>query len=488
MITGQVGLIVNWGTGMANSEIQADQAAETSARSMREDLSGKLFLIFILVGLPVGLATTPRTFDDGDVSWHVAAGRWMLAHERLPLTDPFSFTAYGHRWVTMEWLADLVYASAFSLAGYVGLALTVGVAMIALHAILFAHVRRSVGPIGIAAAIISADVVLGHFILARPHVLVWPILALWTAILLQASEQGRPPSWWSLVLPLLWTNTHASFPLALMIAGAIALDALVYTHWANWREWALFLAATCLALILNANGIDGVLQPFHVSRLAMLPSIVEWQASTPSMTPEFYGVLLLAFGGILWRGVKLPLGRTLLLLVLLGLAFSQVRHQSWLVIVAALVLPSGFRTGGSMDEQVWPFVAAAFALLIVRAALPLGPNEDASNPHGLIAAVPQQLRSQPVLNGYSFGGPLILAGIRPYIDGRADMYGDAFFGDYKMITDGDRERFNRAVKRYDLRWTILPYDDADLIRSLDASPSWKRIHSDKVGVIHVRLK
>lgn len=472
----------------ANLGMTADQSGGTSAPSMREDLACKLFLIFVLVGLPVGLATTPRTFDDGDVSWHVAAGRWMLQHHSLPVTDPFSFTAYGHRWITMEWLADLIYASAFNLAAYAGLAFVVGAAMIALHAILYGHVRRSVGPIGIAAAIVAMDVVLGHFILARPHVLVWPVLAGWTAILLRSSERGRPPPWWSLVLPLLWTNIHASFPLAVLIAGAIALDALIDARWSNWRDWAIFLAATIAAVMLNANGLDGVLQPFRVGRLAMLPSITEWQASTPSMTPEFYGVLLLALAGILWRGVKLPPGRTLLLLALLGLAFSQVRHQSWLIIVAALVLPPAFRTGGSMKERAWPFVVAAFALLMFRAALPLSPNEDTSNPRGLIAAIPRPLRSQPVLNGYSFGGPLILAGIRPYIDGRADMYGDAFFADYKAITDGDMDRFNRAVRHYDLRWAILPFDDAVLIKGLDSSPAWRKIYSDKVGVIVVRVK
>lgn len=470
----------------ANPEATAEQPG--AARSMREDLSGKLFLIFVLVGLPVGLATTPRTFDDGDVSWHIAAGRWMLQHRRLPLTDPFSFTAYGHHWVTMEWLADLIYGAAFNLAGYIGLAFVVGAAMIALHAILYAHVRRSVGPIGIAAAIVAVDVVLGHFILARPHVLVWPILAAWTALLLRASERREPPPWWSLVLPLIWTNVHASFPLAVLIAAAIGFDAAIDARWANWRQWAAFLGATIVAVMLNANGIAGIVQPFHVSRLAMLPSIVEWQASTPNMTPEFYVVLLLALAGILWCGIKLPLGRTLLLLVLLGLAFSQVRHQSWFIIVAALVLPLAFRTGGSMKEPAWPFVAAAFALLIFRAALPLVPNENPSNPRGLLAAVPRQLRSQPVLNGYSFGGPLILAGIRPYIDGRADMYGDAFFADYKAITEGHMERFNRAVNRYDLRWTILPNDNAELIRKLDASHSWRRIYSDRIGVIHERLR
>ena len=141
-----------------------------------------------------------------------------------------------------------------------------------------------------------------------------------------------------------------------------------------------------------------------------------------------------------------------------------------------------------MKEPVWPFVVAALALLTFRAALPLSPSESASNPRGLLAAIPRELRSQPVLNGYSFGGPLILAGIRPYIDGRADMYGDAFFANYKAITDGDVDRFNRAVKRYGLRWTILPYDDAALIQKVDSSPGWHRLYSDKVGVIQVRVK
>src|SRR5947209_7812627 len=283
----------------------------------REDLSSKLFLIFVLVGLPVGLATTPRTFADGDVSWHVAAGRWMFAHHAIPTSDPFSFTAYGHPWIAMEWLADLIYASAYGLGSYTGLAMIVGAAMIALHAILYVHIRRSVGPIGIAASIVAADIVLSHFILARPHVIVWPILAAWTALLSNAADNRRLPPWWSLILPLLWTNIHASFPLAVLIAGAIALDAMIEAQWKTWRQWAAFIAGTVVAVMLNANGIQGILQPFHVTRLAMLPSIVEWQASTPSMTPEFYAVLLVALGAILWRGVKLPVGRLLLLLLLL---------------------------------------------------------------------------------------------------------------------------------------------------------------------------
>jgi hypothetical protein len=458
------------------------------APNVREKFGGDLLKIVVLVALPIGFASSWKTFSDGDVSWHVAAGRWMLQHHQIPTADPFSFTAAGQPWIAMEWLAELIYAGAYNLAGYAGLAAIVAMALVALHAVVLSHIRHKVGPIGIAAAIVGMDIVLGAFMLARPHVLVWPILAGWTMLLLRSIETGRPPPLWSALLLVLWTNIHASFPLAIIIAGALGLDAVRAARWKNWRQWALFLAISVAALMLNANGARGIAQPFYVARLDMLPTIVEWQPSSPHLTPQFYLVLLLTLGAMLWRGAKVPLGRLLLLLLLLAMAFSQLRHQSWLAIVAALVLPPLLGTGGRFPSSVRPFLLAAFAAVVLRALIPLQPPENMANPRSLIAAVPPALRTQPMLNGYTFGGPLILAGMRPYIDGRAEMYGDRFFADYVKISDGDQAAFDRAVARYDIRWTMLPHEDQKLIRTLDSSKNWRRAYSDRVGVIHVRLR
>ena len=127
----------------------------------------------------------------------------------------------------------------------------------------------------------------------------------------------------------------------------------------------------------------------------------------------------------------------------------------------------------------------ALPLLLGRALLPLVPPETGANPRRLIAAIPPALRTQPVFNDYTFGGPLILAGIRPYIDGRADMYGDAFVVDYAKALKGDFGRFERAVDRYGIRWTILPTDGV-LTRQVESSGKWRRIYGDAVGVIDVR--
>jgi hypothetical protein len=130
---------------------------------------------------------------------------------------------------------------------------------------------------------------------------------------------------------------------------------------------------------------------------------------------------------------------------------------------------------------------AALPLLLLRTLLPITPAENAASPRQLIAHVPVELRGQPVLNGYTFGGPLILAGIKPYIDGRAEIYGDAFVSDYRAITQGDAVKLDSAVEHYGIRWTMVPTSDRHLVQLLDGSPKWRRIYSDRVGVIHVRV-
>lgn len=451
-------------------------------------VAGIALLTLLLAGIPLSFASSTKIFSDGDVSWHIASGRWILLHHTIPTVDPFSFTLFGHPWIAMEWLADVAYGAAFALAGYAGVAALVAAALVILHAIVFLHVRRSFGPLGICASFAAMDAVLGTFLFARPHLLVWPILAAWTALLLRSSQGGKPPSYWSLLLLVLWTNIHASFPLAILIAGAISLDALVSHKWATWPQWTAFLSASVIALMMNANGLRGLLQPFHIAGLKMLPSILEWQPSSPSLTPQFFVVLLLGLGALLWRGVTIPIGRLLLLLMLLGFAFMQVRHQEWFIIVAALVLPPLFGSKGwTTAPPAWPVGLIAVLTVAARAILPIVPEEDIANPRHLIAAVPESLRLQPVLNGYSFGGPLILAGIRPYIDGRAEMYGDEFFADYQDILGGDTTRFDRAVKRYDIRWTMLPLGSGRLTKAIESSGKWRRIYSNQVGVIDVRV-
>ena len=453
----------------------------------RENTAQALLFVILVLGLPFALASSPSVFNDGDVSWHVAAGQWIVAHGRIPTADPFSFSVTGQPWVVTEWLADIIFGLAYRAAGYSGLATLVAAALIALHGLIFFFLQRRAGPLAIAAALLAMDFVLMPFTLARPHVLVWPLIAGWTILLVKADEEGSAPPLWGALIPLFWTNLHGSFLIAGPIGAAIAFDALQRTQWRNWRSWTAFALVSAVAALLNANGLRGLLRPFEMENLALLPLVQEWQPTTLQWMPQFYVVLGVGLLALLYKGVRVPIGRLLLLIVMAGMAFNEVRHQSWFIIVATCVVPPLLGTQPQSASAPRWLGYAAIPLLILRTLLPFVPPENGANPRSVIAAVPATLRGEPVFNGYTFGGPLILAGIRPYIDGRADMYGDSFVLDYSRMMDGDVGRFTTVVRQYGIRWTMLPRRSV-LVQALDRSPRWKRVYADRVGVIHVRLR
>jgi uncharacterized protein (DUF983 family) len=298
-----------------------------------------LFAVLVLM-LPPILASTPGLFRDGDVSWHVAAGQWILANGWVPDTDPFSYTMAGQPWVAHEWLAEVIYARAFDAWGYAGLAAVVTLALMALHLTVFLHLRSRIGPVAILLAFVAMDAILLKFLWARPHVLVWPLLAVWTSSLLNARDEGRAPHPALALLMLVWTNLHGSFALGLIVAGAIAFDALAKEGWRRplFIRWLCFGLLAILAALLNVNGADGLLHPFTIMGLEALHVIQEWAPSAPATSLPFYSVLLAVLAIIVLNGVRLQAGETALLLLLLAMAFLQVRHQSWLAIVATLML------------------------------------------------------------------------------------------------------------------------------------------------------
>ena len=66
------------------------------------------------------LAARMALLDDPDTYLHIAAGNWILAHWALPLHDPFSHTMPGARWISSEWLAQIILAAVYDAFGWGG--------------------------------------------------------------------------------------------------------------------------------------------------------------------------------------------------------------------------------------------------------------------------------------------------------------------------------------------------------------------------------
>jgi hypothetical protein len=262
-------------------------------------------------------------------------------------------------------------------------------------------------------------------------------------------------------------------------------------------RWSAFLAACVLAAAVTPHGLDGLLFPIQlVNARGALDSVLEWQPSTiVNSAPLFLWCALLLFLA-LWQGVRLPLCRLIMLMLLLYMAFAHRRHIELLGLAAPLLLQSTIADALSRHSiaSQWgllgrPAVTLPLAFVAMIAAgvfaiagcvhVVRGPDE--FTPAAALDAVKAQGINGPVLNSQNFGGYFIFRGYSPFVDGRVDMYGDKFMLRYAALSE-----LIGLLEQYRIAWTIFEPDDQRII-ILDAVPGWTRFYADDKAVVHVRV-
>jgi hypothetical protein len=206
--------------------------------------------------------------------------------------------------------------------------------------------------------------------------------------------------------------------------------------------------------------------------------------------------LLMLIGFALTRPIAMSPIRAALMVALIAMALQHARHQVLLGILAPMLLvrPIAMAIGGarSFGERqhvataaLTVTVAAALAIAGARLMAPIERIDGTSAPISALEAIPTELKAKPVLNEYSFGGYLIFAHVRPFIDARAELYGDAMLSLYDKIQAGDPAATESTLKRYDIAWTIFS-PDARIVAILDHAPGWRRLYADAFAVVQAR--
>ncbi|HZZ87710.1 MAG TPA: hypothetical protein VFE13_05175 [Caulobacteraceae bacterium] len=480
---------------------------------MRQRATVDLFIASLAaISLFAVTAFWPRVFIDGDTNWHVAAGRWILAHMTVPATDPFSFTYGGHRWIAHEWGSEVLMALAWLGLAWSGVVLLIGLAAGAAYALIARELALWMGPVGQVIGLALSFACLQPFLFARPHMLAAPLLVFWTSQLLAARRQDRAPPLELALLMVLWANLHASFIFGLGIVAPFAAEAFfeapneVGAKLKVVQGWGVFGAVATALSLATPHGILGLEFPFWVLNMKVLPNILEWRSATFQQPTLFEGALMVTLFLGLWRGVRVPPFRLLLLIALVHMALQHIRQEAVLALLAPMLLaepfgrtlnpgrtvprltpPVGWRPGWRIPSipVAATLALGAAAVVVTRLAMPLVRTDNGNVPVTAVAHVPPQLMTQPVFNEYAFGGYLIFKGVRPFVDGRADMYGDAFVQEYLAIAGGAQPDVDKAFKRWNIRWTILSPREP-LVRELDARPGWRRVYSDSFAVVQAR--
>lgn len=452
---------------------------------------------------------------DPDTYWHIATGHWMMAERAFPRHDIFSHTALGQPWVSMEWLAQIIMAVCYDLFGWRGLIVLSALIIAFTFALLFRFLAQELrATVAFGASAVAFLFASNHF-LARPHLLAYPIIVIFTALLARASSDNHRPSLWLLPLMVLWANLHGGFTLGLLLAGGFGLEATVAAPASERRrvavQWLGFWMLLLLAGCITPYGYQYLLQTFHLfdQGAGVLRQVSELRPMNPASEINQEVVLMILLMLALTFGAKLGFVRVLMVVGLLHLSLQYVRGLALFALVMPLIVARPL-------QQQFPFLRATrdpfplfegrrlwslratFALLttlVVAGVLgtayakmrPLDdPTENITPADALDFALKENLHG-PVLNAYAYGGFLIFRGIPVFMDGRGLPFGkelvNEFFNAATNAANGDK--LDELADRYKVTWTLL---EAKSIAAahFDHSPDWRKIYADDIAVIHVR--
>ena len=480
------------------------------------ELIGPAILAFIFI-LAAGEITDPDFF------WHLANGRLIWETRTIPRVDPFSFTAHGKEWICHEWLSELIMYGVEHTLGEAGLIALGALTITGAFGLVLARTRGTedgsvVSPYPAALATLLAALSSLPTWGVRPQM----VTLLFASITLYILEGGKPL--WALVpLQVLWVNMHGGFLLGPTLTFACALGTAIEGRRERcpaarirarrrFAQLCLTGVAQIAASLVNPYGARMLVYPLQtLTSNAMREYIVEWHSPdfhAPGFQP--LAVLILALMGTFTLSRKRPTApRLVLLLGATYAALSSARHIPFLAIVAAPVLGeqiAGLRdksAGGQegkytghvrtlITRPVSGTFAICLALVLIaglsaacawRLQVAAGNNDAVQMKHYPVRAVDFMEAHHitgPLFNRYSWGGYLIWRGYTPFIDGRADVYGDEFLKTYVEIYDA-RVSPHEIFEQYGINCALVEVKSP--IATLLEESGWHRVYQDELAAV-----
>jgi len=427
-----------------------------------------LFLLLFAMAVRVPL--------DTDTWWHLRTGEQIVETGRVPQEDSFSHTRAGKPWVDHSWGAQVILYGIYRMSGgggvigdggSVGLALytaalaTAGMAVVYRMCEGTAYLRAFVVVLGAAAAAV--------FWSPRPQMFSFFFTAL-TLYLLHLYKREETDRLWLLPpLMMLWANLHGGFAIGFIIMFGVivgeSLGALLDPHdsraigWAGVRRLVIVTVASILAVAINPYGVRMIAVPFQTIGIGALQDFIQEWTSPDFHQPQVwpFAVLLvglLAAAGVSerridWSSLALASGTALMALMagrniaVFALVATPVlsRHvNDWLSVHGWQIRP--LRRVSRVQLAVnWLLLVVVLLGALAKIAFALNPDtvreaQREAFPVELAQHLQDTLPTGKLFNSYNWGGYLLFAApdVPVYVDGRTDLYNDAFLRRYLSIS------------------------------------------------------
>jgi len=451
-----------------------------------------------------------RSFNvDPDMWWHIRTGELILSTHRWATTDPYSYTAAGAPWMSCEWLGDVFFAVVYRVGGLRGLEVLLAVLASAVILALYGFATLRSG--NCKAAFLVSAVLLALATASfnlRPQMLGYLFLIL-TLIALERFRQGKQRAvWLQPVLFLVWVNTHGSWIVGLaavalyIVAGLVSfqIGSLETRRWTKAERLRLEIVflLSLVAIPITPYGVRLAGYPFAVASTLPISvaNILEWQVMPFNLGGgKLFLALLLGFflAQVVFR-FSWHLAE--LLLFLLGTAMACLHVRFLLLFVPFFAPLAATMLARCMpaynkhkDQYLFNFaLMAGIGIALVHYSPSKADMEKKVAAQFPVQAL-QYMRGHsvpgPLFNSYGFGGYMIEAGYKTFIDGRSELFEQTgVLGDYVHITFL-RPGALRVLGGYGIQSCLVQRDEP-FATLLASSPDWSKVYSDQLSALYVK--
>ena len=339
-----------------------------------------------------------------------------------------------------------------------------------------------------------------------------------TWLIFDAARRGSEPSFWSLILVVLWANLHGSVPISLLIAGAAFLDYLDRSGFkdiATLKLWVLFLVLCPIVALINPYFYRPYVIAFELAQgIDVMGQISEWLPFTASGNRTMELGLLAILFPIIWSRARFSFGQVIFVIGALHMMLDHLRFQYvFFLLVPLVVMPEIVEALPILSMSQWQnkqrdrletllslnrnlIIGGALAVCMVFATVLSVQNKvappESSSISSALAFVENNSSTHPALrmkvfNEYNFGGPLIMNNIKTYIDGRAEqLFLGTFMTNYLASgAPDDLSAMAKILEDTDIGWTIFPPQDPRNA-SLSKLADWHKTYEDQYAMIYER--
>jgi hypothetical protein len=475
-------------------------------RSKQQPVSLLKASLIILVFSAILLGIT-RTVVDPDLWGHLRFGLDTLRDGTLARQDPYAYTTAGQLWINHEWLAEVIFAFAWQLAGNLGLIILKDGIEILTLALAFGYLlKRRVEPLWAALyLLLFLPAMLPSMWTVRPQMFTNLSFAFVLFIILMAERGHYRWLWAAPPLICFWTNSHGGFLAGLAILAGWAVVHCLFQPYA-WKRVLIPLAVTILATLVNPYGI-GLFQFLLQTAVGPRLEIAEW-APLPiqSVSGLIYLIGLgLSGAGILYGGrpKRWPLLAVFAVLALLPLL--ALRHLPLFALGVVMLngehldglrlryLPSHSRK--SPLPEWLGIIPVAGVLLICFLALPRlsqlsarTTNADFTFPVPAVQLIKESGVTGNLMIDFNWGEYAIwqlAPGVKVGMDGRREtVYPEKMYAEYVNFYFGVGEW--DAVLKNNPSDMVLMQSVSAPANLLRLSPDWPVAYADDLSTLFVR--